>query len=487
MLSIEIILLIISVLILISIFLTKLSDNFGVPSLVLFLIMGMIAGSDGLGQIEFSDYELSKSIGIIALVFILFSGGLDTRWKSVKKVFWSGFSLSTLGVTLVTITVGFFCNYFFGFGLIESFLLGAIISSTDAAAVFSTLRAKNTRLKGCVRPLLELESGSNDPMAIFLTVLIIESLINGIPATLTAVLNLIMQFGIGAAIAVVSGKLMVKLFNMMKFGNDSLYVVFAIAFALLVYALTTLLKGSGMLAVYISAIIIGNSDFIQKRSTIRFFEGIALLSQIIMFLVMGLLSDPSELLPVLWIGLIISAFLMLVARPVSVFISLMFSKISFKEKSFVSWVGLKGAVPIILAIFPIIYGIQGGNNIFNLVFFITLTSALIQGWSIPLMAKLFKLDEPEPVKELMPIKMSSQVHTNKEMIDLIIPYKSEIIGKSLADLSLPEESLIVLISRNGEYVVPSGSTSLEEGDTLLVLVNKENVNEVKQKLMKIQR
>jgi cell volume regulation protein A len=486
-LSLELILLIISVLILISIFLTKLSDNFGVPSLVLFLIIGMIAGSDGLGQIEFNDYELSKSIGIIALVFILFSGGLDTRWKSVKKIFWSGFSLSTLGVVIVTISVGFFCNYFFGFGLIESFLLGAIISSTDAAAVFSTLRSKNTRLKGCVRPLLEFESGSNDPMAILLTVLIIESLITGIPTTLAAVMNLIMQFGIGAAIAVVSGKLMVRLFNMMKFGNDSLYVVFAIAFALLVYALTTLLKGSGMLAVYISAIIIGNSDFIQKRSTIRFFEGIALLSQIVMFLVMGLLSNPSELLPVLWIGLIISAFLMFFARPVSVFISIAKSKFSIKEKLFISWVGLKGAVPIILSIFPVIYGIQGANNIFNLVFFITLTSALLQGWSIPFVAGLFNLDEPEPKNEIYPIKMSSQVQTNKEMVDIIIPFGSEIIGKTLADISLPDESLIVLISRNGEYVVPSGSTTLEEGDTLLVLVNKENVNEVKQKLMKIRK
>ena len=487
MLSLEIIILIISVLIVISIFLTKLSDNFGVPSLVLFLLIGMIAGSDGLGQINFNDYELTKSIGLIALVFILFSGGLDTKWKSVKKVFWSGFSLSTLGVVIVTVSVGFFCNYFFGFGLIESFLLGAIISSTDAAAVFSTLRAKNTRLKGCVKPLLEFESGSNDPMAIFLTIFIIESILNGFPSTFEAVLNLIMQFGIGAAIAAVSGKLMVKLFNKLKFGNDSLYVVFAIAFALLVYALTSLLKGSGMLAVYISAIIVGNSDFVQKRSTIRFFEGIALLSQIVMFLVMGLLSNSSELMSVLWIGLIISAFLMFAARPVSVLVSLLISKITFKEKLFISWVGLKGAVPIILATFPIIYGIQGGYNIFNLVFFITLTSALIQGWSIPLMARIFNLDEPEPKTEIMPIKMSSQVQTNKEMIDIIIPFSSVIIGKTLADISLPEESLIVLISRNGEYVVPSGSTTLEEGDTLLVLVSKENISEVKQKLMKIRK
>ncbi|MBN1633214.1 MAG: potassium/proton antiporter [Ignavibacteria bacterium] len=485
MLSLEFILLVISLLILISIFLTKLSDNFGVPSLVLFLVMGMIAGSDGPGQIEFNDYELTKSIGLIALVFILFSGGLDTKWKSVKTVFWSGLSLSTLGVVMVTISVGFFCNYFFGFGLIESFLLGAIISSTDVAAVFSTLRAKNTRLKGCVRPLLELESGSNDPMAIFLTVLIIEAIISGVPSTFSAVLSLIMQFGIGGIIAVISGKLMVKLFNKLKFGNDSLYVVFAIAFALLIYAITTLLKGSGMLAVYISAIIIGNSDFIQKRSTIRFFEGIALLSQIVMFLALGLLSDPSELLPVTSTGLIISGFLIFAARPISVFISLIKSKFSIKEKFFLSWVGLKGAVPIILSTFPIIYGIQGGYNIFNLVFFITLSSALLQGWSIPLMAKVFKLEEPEPEEEIIPIKMSSRVQINKEMIDLIIPYKSEIIGKPLADISLPEESLIVLITRNGEYVVPSGSTTLEEGDTLLVLVNKENVNEVKQKLMRV--
>jgi len=458
-----------------------------VPSLVLFLIIGMVAGTDGPGKIEFSNYELTKSIGIIALIFILFSGGLDTKWKAVKSVIWSGFSLSTLGVISVTIIVGFFCNYFFGFGLLESLLLGAIISSTDAAAVFSTLRAKNTRLKGNVKPLLELESGSNDPFAIFLTLILIDAILYGIPSTFTAIIKLFFQFGTGAVVAVISGKLMIKLFNKMKFGNDSLYVVLAIAFAVLIYALTALLNGSGILAVYISAIIIGNSDFIQKRSIVRFFEGIALLSQIVMFLALGLLSVPSELLPVTVNGLIISGFLIFIARPLSVFLSLAKSEFLIKEKLFISWVGLKGAVPVILAMFPIIYGINGGNYFFNLVFFITMTSALLQGWSIPLMARIFNLDEPEPIIEKIPIKMSSQVNINKEMIDIIVPYKSEIIGQTLADISLPDESLIVLISRNGEYVVPSGSSSLEEGDTVLVLVNKENVNEVKNKLMKIKK
>lgn len=470
---------------LVSIFLTKISDNLGVPSLILFILIGILAGNDGPGQINFNDYKLTQNIGFIALIFILFSGGLDTKWKSIKTVFWSGFSLSTLGILIVTLVTGMFCYYILKLPLITSLLLGAIISSTDAAAVFSVLNAKGTRLKGKVRPLLEFESGINDPLAVFLTIALIEINLTGVFNIFEISLNLIFQFAVGIIIAIISAKLFVYVLNSIKFSNNSLYIVLTIAFSLLIYGATTVLKGSGILAVYISALIISKSDFIQKKSICRFFEGLALLSQIVMFLTLGLLSTPTQLFPVINQGLIISIFLIIAARPISVFISLLFSNFSIREKVFVSWVGLRGAVPIILATIPVIAGVDYSTLIFNLIFFITVSSALIQGWSIPLVSKLLKIEEPDIKGIKMPIEMSGSVKSNKELIDIIIPYNSTITGKSLAELSLPESSLIVLISRNGEFVVPNGSSSLEEGDTLLVLSDKENIKEVKNILMKV--
>lgn len=478
MIPFEYILLIISVLVLISAALWKLSENLGIPSLLLFLAIGMLAGSDGIGKIYFDNVYMAQSIAIVALIFILFSGGLDTKWKIVKPVVWSAVSLSTLGIVLTAVVIGYAVHLLLGFSFSQGLLIGAIISSTDAAAVFSTLGARQTRLKGTIKPLLELESGSNDPAAIILTLIFLEVVQTGEAPILKIIGYLILQLLIGGGAGYFLGRAMVFLMNKLKFSVSGLYPVFAIAFAVLIYAVTTALHGSGILAVYISSIVIGSSEFVQKKSLIRYFDSIALLGQIIMFITLGLLVFPSQLLPIAGIGLIISLILIFIARPAGVFISLLFSKFKFNEKLFVSWVGLRGAVPIILATFPLAAKLNIGNDIFNIVFFCTLTSALLQGWSIPIAAKLLRVTEKKKPEFKMPLELTD-VKSNNQLVDFIIPYNSAAAGKTLAELNLPSESLITVICRDEEYIVPNGSTALEEGDTILALVNDENLNEVK--------
>ena len=479
MLPFEYILLVLSVLILISITLTKISENLGLPALILFLVVGMLAGSDGPGKIHFDNVYIAQYVGIVALIFILFSGGLETKWREVKPVMWTAFTLSTLGVVLTTGALGLFVHYFFELPLAESFLIGAIISSTDAAAVFSVLRAKGTRLKGRIKPLLELESGSNDPAAIMLTIILIQYIQTDDVSGFKIVLFLFQQLILGAAMGFGAGKLLSVSFNKFKFSYPRLYPVFAIASAIFVYAAAASVGASGILAVYIAAVILGNSEFIQKRSLIRFFDGLALLGQIVMFLTLGLLVYPSQLYAVIGPGLILSAVLIFFARPVGVFISMMFSKFRLNEKFFISWVGLRGAVPVILATFPLTAGLEIGPYIFNLIFFITITSALVQGWSIPLTAKLFGVKGENERAAHIPIEMTDSEKTNNDLLDLIIPQNSAVAGRSLAELRLPPESLITVIYRDNDYVVPSGGSILEEGDTILVLVNKGNIEAVK--------
>ncbi len=484
MISLEYILIAISVLILLSTLMSKLSENLGIPSLVLFLIIGMLAGSEGPGGIHFRDFGIAQSVSIVALVFILFSGGLELKLKNTAGVIWSGISLSTLGVVITAVTVGVIVHYAFNFSMLESMLLGSIVSSTDFAAVFSVLHSKTVRLKGKLKTLLEFESASNDPTAVVLTVLFIQLIVSTEYSAPSIALFFFLQLVVGFAVGYGFGKGIVLMINKLKFTHDGLYPVLGIAFALLTYGAATFLGGSGFLAAYVAAIVMANSEFIQKRSLTRFFEGLALLSQIVMFLTLGLIVNPSELLPVSWTGFVISGILILLARPLGVFVSLVRSKFAFREKSFISWVGLKGAAPIILATFPLIADVENGIMYFNLVFFITITSALIQGWSVPLAAKYLKVMETQPLRIKMPFKLSEDVAAPAELMDFIVPYNSSIVGKSLAELELPSDSLITLICRSEQYIVPNGSTTLEEGDTLMILVTKENLEVVKKKLSK---
>jgi len=387
----EQIILIGALLLFISIIISKTSHRLGIPSLLVFLFIGMLAGSEGIGGIYFDDPVVAQFIGIVALVFILFSGGLDTKWTDVKPVLWKGVTLSTAGVVITTLTVGLFINWITGFSLTESLLMGAIVSSTDAAAVSSIFRSQKCGLKNKLEQLLELESGTNDPMAYFMTTTLIFLILNPTTSIGSMVLLLIQSIGLGVVIGVISGKGMIKIINNIKLHVDGLYPVFTIALAFLTFSVTHFLGGNGFLSVYIAALILGNSYFENKDIQLQFFDGMALLMQIIMFLTLGLLVFPSQIIPVMGIGLVISFFLMLVARPLAVFLCLTPFKVPLKDKTFVSWVGIRGAVPIIFATYPIVSSISGGQMIFNLVFFITITSALLQGSTINVLAQYLGL------------------------------------------------------------------------------------------------
>ncbi len=477
--SLEYILLVGSSLIIASIALARVSDNLGVPTLLLFLGIGMLAGSEGPGGLYFDDAGLAQSVGILALVIILFAGGLDTSWSEARPIFWQATSLATLGVLGTALAVGLFATVVLDLSLASGLLLGAVVSSTDAAAVFSVLRSKNVSLRGRLKPLLELESGSNDPMAVFLTIGLIQLLsdANATPASIAMLF--VIQMGLGLVFGLAFGKAMVFALNHMKLAYEGLYAVFALASAALIYGATAMVGGSGFLAIYVAGLVAGNSEFVHKRSLLRFFDGLAWLGQIAMFLTLGLLVYPSHIVPIIGAGLLVSGFLMFIARPLSVFLSLSRAKLNLREKTFVSWVGLRGAVPIILATFPLLAGLPDAALIFNIVFFIVLTSALLQGWSIPFAARLLHLDAPSDRKRRYPIEFAPVEGADTELVDLIVPYNSAVAGRSIVELGLPHGSLVVLISRDDKFVVPSGGTVLQEGDTILVLVNKDNLPQVR--------
>ena len=471
-----------AILIILSIALAKIFDNLGVPTLILFLTLGMLAGSEGIGGIYFDDANLAQSIGIIALIFILFSGGLDTNRQDIKPVLFQAISLATIGVFISAVIVGFIAAYLLNIDLKYGLLLGAIISSTDAAAVFNVLRSKNVSLKKNLKPLLELESGCNDPMAIFLTIGIIQFIQEPSTDFWSFLWSFILQFGLGGIVGLSMGQLIVYLMNKIKFDYEGIYPVLFLAFAGMVYAATNIIGGSGFLAVYLAGVIVGNKEFVHKKSLKRFFDGLAWLSQIGMFLTLGLLVFPSKLLAITGIGLILSAVLMFIARPIAVLLSLIFSKIGLKEKLFTSWVGLRGAVPVILATFPLLAGIEYAELIFSIVFFIVLTSALLQGGSLTFVARLLNVEAPVIKKIRSPIEFESKPGDENDLYDFIISDNSTLVGKSIVEIGLPKESLIAMINRNEQYVVPTGGTIIESGDILLILSNKKTIEEVKTKI-----
>ncbi|MEN6329121.1 MAG: potassium/proton antiporter [Methanobacteriaceae archaeon] len=387
----EQLLLVAALLIFISIIISKVSYRLGIPSLLFFLLIGILAGSEGIGGIYFDNPQITQAMGTIALVFILFSGGLDTKWAEVRPVLGQGIVLSTVGVFITAIAVGLFINWITDLPLLLSLLIGSIVSSTDAAAVFSIFRSHKTGLKNNIAPLLELESGSNDPMAYFLTTTIIFLILNPTTSPESMILSLIQSIGLGIVLGVIFGKGSLKLISSIKLQITGLYPVLLIALSALTFSVTYYLGGNGFLSVYITALILGNSDFIHKRTQKEFFDAIAWLWQIFMFLILGLLVFPSEITPVIGIGLLISFFLILIARPLTIFLCLAPFKVGFRDKVLISWVGIKGAVPIILATFPIVAGVEGADLIFNIVFFITITSALIQGSTIYTLARFLGL------------------------------------------------------------------------------------------------
>ena len=477
--SIELILFGASVLLLLSVLASKVASKLSVPALIIFILVGMIAGSEGPGGIEFDDAWAAQLLGVIALAFIIFSGGLHSSWKQVRPVLWTGVSLSTIGVFLTAILVGLFVHYVFEFSLLSAFLLGAIVSSTDAAAVFSVMSSSGTQLKGSLKNLLEFESASNDPMAVILTLGFIHLITNPQASVWSMIFLLLQQMVLGIAIGFIMGKLIIFKVNKLRLDYEGLYPVLTLSLVIFTYGATASIGGSGFLAVYIAGLMMGGAEFVHKQSLTRFHDGLAWLMQITMFLILGLLVFPSKILPVMFTGILISVFLILVARPIGVFLSLPFGKINLKEKSFISWVGLRGAVPIILATFPLLAGVPKADVLFNIVFFIVITSVLIQGTTIPLAAKWLGVQSQDKETNTEHVEFEFSYNEDSEKTELVIPGDSEAIGKQVVELGLPESAVIILIKRENTSIVPRGATIIESGDNLLVLSKTEDLPKVK--------
>lgn len=467
---------------LVGVFASKASSRLGIPALLLFLIVGMLAGSEGIGGIDFDNASLAQSVGVVALIFILYSGGLDTDWQSVRPILPQGLTLATVGVFITAVVVALFATYVLGFNWYAALLLGSIVSSTDAAAVFSVLRSKGVGLQGTLRPLLELESGSNDPMAIFLTTAVIGLMADPTSSVLQLVPSFLQQMVVGGLAGFLLGRGMVFIINRLNLEYEGLYTVLSVGLVLLVYAVSLLLGGNGFLAVYLAGVVVGSRTVLHLRSLMRFHDGLAWLMQIVMFLALGLLVFPSRVVAVTGQGLLLSAVLIFIARPVSVFLCLLPFRQPLAHSALVGWVGLRGAVPIVLATFPLLAGIEQADTIFNLVFFIVLTSVLIQGSTIPLVARWLKVDAPLRARRRAPLEMDYVEGMDGELFEIELPPNSPAAGRRLFELKLPAGVLLALIGRDTTYLIPGGGTELEAGDVLYLLADQETLPKVQELL-----
>ncbi|UMB59438.1 potassium/proton antiporter [Lutibacter sp. A80] len=486
-LTIENILLVGSLLLLVSIFAGKTSYKFGVPTLLLFLAIGMLAGSDGIAGIHFNDPKLAQFIGIVSLNFILFSGGLDTNWTAVKPILWEGIALSTLGVLLTAVSLGTFVWFITDFTIYESLLLGSIVSSTDAAAVFSILRSKSLALKTNLRPTLELESGSNDPMAYVLTIAFLTLVVNQDQSFLSIIPMFLQQMVLGGILGIAFGVLSKYTINKIKLDFEGLYPVLVITLMFITFSATDFVGGNGFLSIYICAVYLGNQDLIHKKTILKMFDGLAWLMQIVLFLTLGLLVFPSEIIPYMGIGLLISVFLIVIARPIGVFLSLIFFKMKLRRRFYISWVGLRGAVPIVFATYPLLAGIDKANMIFNIVFFISVTSILIQGTTLSVIAKWLHVGLPEKAKKLNATDLLLEENPKAEMKELLITSDCYAVDKKIVELGFPKNAIIAMIKRDDSYIIPNGLTIIEEQDTLIVLADRPQIFEEVYKTLKSQK
>lgn len=478
-LTIENILLVGSLLLLVSVIAGKPTYKFGVPTLLLFLAIGMLAGSEGLAGIYFDDPKIAQFIGVVSLNFILFSGGLDTSWIAVRPILREGLALSTLGVLLTAVSLGSFVWLVTDFTIYESMLLGSIVSSTDAAAVFSILRSKKLALKTNLRPTLELESGSNDPMAYVLTIAFLTLVINQDQGIVSIIPLFLQQMIFGGIAGFLFGKISKYIINAIKLDFEGLYPVLVISLMFITFSATDLVGGNGFLAIYICAVYLGNQDLMHKKSILKMYDGLAWLMQIVLFLTLGLLVFPSQVFPVIGIGLLISLFLIIVARPISVFLSLIFFKMKLRRRFYISWVGLRGAVPIVFATYPLLAGIDKADMIFNIVFFISVTSVSIQGTSLSIVAKWLNVSIPENLKPLSEIEKFISEIPKAVMKEIVISPDCYATNKKILELGFPKNVIIAIIKRNNKFIIPNGSTVIEENDTLVILSdNHESINNV---------
>jgi len=461
---------------------SKLANRLGVPALLLFIGLGMLAGSDGLGGIEFEDVELTQGIGVAALALILFDGGIATRWEAIRPVLAPGGVLATIGVAATAGITGVLAAAILDVPIEVGLLLGAIVSSTDAAAVFSVLRSRRAGLKGGIQPMLELESGANDPMAVFLTIGLVE-IVTGDTDSWWSLLPMFgQQLVLGAMLGVLGGLAGRVLLNKVNLGIDGLYPVLTLAVAVATYAGTVLLGGSGFLAVYLCGLWLGNHEVLHRNSVMRFHDAIAWLAQIGMFLVLGLLVFPSDLPAVTWQGLLVAAVLVVVARPLAVALSLTPFRVPARQQAVVAWVGLRGATPIILATFPLVAGVDEAVLLFDVVFFVVLTSVLIQGTTLGPVARLAQVTVPVPNRMPAPLEAGEPLPDGTSLRQLEIPSRSFGDGRALVELRLPERALLVLVDRDGTYIVPTGATRLAAGDNVLLLADDGTFQQARDRL-----
>ncbi len=466
--SIELLLVLLAGFLLLCILSSKASSKLGIPALVLFIGIGMLAGSDGPGGIDFTNVHLTKDIGSVALALILFAGGLEASWSSLRPVVYRAVSLATLGVLISTVLIAAFAHFALGMTFLSGLLLGSVVSSTDAAAVFAVLRNSGIRLKHRIAPLLELESGTNDPLAIFLTLTMISIIKHPEASPLIHVPRLLIEMPLGLAFGLVASHGASILINRLRLEYDGLYPVITLAIAFLAYGGASLVGGNGFLAVYVAGLGLGSRNFIHKLALIQFHNGIAWLMQITMFVLLGLLAFPSDIAEVAGPGMLLAAFMIIVARPIAVFISLAFAHLGRRSKLFVAWAGLRGAVPIILATFPLMADVPSAGRIFNLVFFVVISSVLVQGTTVRRVAKALSIIAKPRTRGL---PLSTHDHP---LFEVEIGPASPALGKLVVELNLPPTALLLLINRDGEQLIPRGSTLLQEGDSVTIATRRDD-------------
>lgn len=454
-----------SLVLLISITSSKVLYKFGVPILLIFIVLGMLFGSDGIIGIQFSDYELTKELSSIALVVIMFFGGFGTNWSMAKPSAVQSILMSTVGVIITATLTGLFSHIVLKTTLLEGLLIGAVVASTDAASVFAILRSQKLNLKGSLAPLLEVESGSNDPIAYMATLSILLLMDNQGISTLFPIV--IKQIIFGLLVGTLLAKFTTLAIKKLKFEIKGFYAIFILAIAILSYSLSEILGGNGYLSVYMSGIIIGNSSQLPyRKSLFQFFDCISWIMQIVLFFMLGLLSFPSKLINIIGISVSISLFMIIVARPVATFITLHPFKYSIKEKLFISWVGLRGAASIVFAIYATTYGVNMKYDIFHIVFFVALFSVSIQGSLLPKVAQ--KLDLVDDNTLVLKTFNDYAGDIDRQLIEVSITSDSKWVNKSIADADISEDVLIVMIKRRGKTILPKGTTIIQDKDVLVV-------------------
>jgi potassium/hydrogen antiporter len=474
MFLIDTLILVAGVLLVLGIASSKLSTRLGMPVLVLFLMVGVLAGSEGIGGLEFENYQLAHGIGTLAVAMILFDGGLGTSLAAIRVAWKPSILLATVGVLVTAVITGLAASWILGISLLEGMLLGSIVGSTDASAVFSVLRWGGVGLPKRIAAVLEVESASNDPMAIFLTIGCIEILLGNVAMGPELAGLFASQMFIGAVVGVVVGYATVEVVNRVELGAAGLYPVLVSAFCLLTFGVAVQLGGSGFLAVYLAGVVMGNRRLMFDRSIRRFHDAIAWLAQIIMFVALGLLCFPSRLWDVSGKALLVSVVLMFVARPIAVFLSAGAFRFSWRELTFLSWVGLKGAVPITLATFPLMLGTAEAPLqaplLFDVVFFIVVVSAVIQGTSLTPVARWLGLERPRDPEPPVRLEISSLRQVDGEVVDYAIGSDSRAAGRMVKDLALPGGVVIALVARGEQIIPPQGLTRIEAGDHVILVL-----------------